>query len=289
MSCLHLKLQTQIPIGLVDINALNTANGQSALDDERARGNRLVAIDILDEASLIEAGRLIWENRGERLLAVGSQGVEYALTAYWRDRGLLSGRSPTGRAKAADRMIVVSGSCSPVTADQISWAMQNGFAGLRVDPSLAVDPPAWESEIDRTATEALSLIAAGSDPLFYTALGPDDPATGAFRQAVSAAGKPAEEINAAVGSGLGRLMRKVMERTGVTRGVVAGGDTSSHAAAELGICALTAVALISPGASICAAHPADPVNEAFEIALKGGQMGERDYFGQVKNGGKLQV
>ena len=50
------------------------------------RADRLV----LDEETLVEAGRLVWEQRGERLFALGSQGLEYALVAYWRDAGLLA-------------------------------------------------------------------------------------------------------------------------------------------------------------------------------------------------------
>lgn len=287
--CRHLERQTEIPLGLVDINAVGSGAGQSELEGERADGNVLIAIDVLDEKSLVEAGRLIWENRGEQLLAVGSQGVEYALTAYWIDCGLISDQVEESRLRPVERMIAVSGSCSPLTAEQISWALQNSFSGLRIDPALAVDKRGWENEIDRAATEALSVISSGADPLLYTALGPDDPAACAFRQAVSASGKSSEEVNAAVGSGLGKLMRRVMDETGLGRGAVAGGDTSSHATTELGICALTALGLISPGASICSAHPADPAMEPFELALKGGQMGERDYFGQVKNGGKQKV
>ncbi len=286
---LHLKQQTEIPVGLIDINAIGSGAGQSALDGERAEGNVLIAIDVLDETSLIEAGRVIWENRGERLLAVGSQGVEYALAAYWKSCGLIPNHAHASHIKPVDQMIAVSGSCSPVTAEQISWAEQNGFAGVRIDPALAVDKIAWENEIERAASEALSFLDEGSDPLVFTAMGPEDPATQAYQQAVSASGRQVEDINAAVGSGLGKLLRNLMDRTGAKRGVVAGGDTSSHATNELGLCALTAVGLISPGASVCAAHPLDPATETFELALKGGQMGEPDYFGQVKSGGKSQV
>ena len=67
--------------------------------------------------ALAEAGRLIWERRGERLFAVGSQGVQQALVAHWRAAGLLEARPAAAfRAPAAERIVAVSGSCSPVTA-----------------------------------------------------------------------------------------------------------------------------------------------------------------------------
>lgn len=282
---LHLQQQTQIPIGLVDIEAVSSGNGQSAFQEERAEGRVLLAIDVLDERSLIEAGRLVWKNRGERLLAVGSQGVEYALTAYWKDCGLLVAEDLKERPEPVDKLVAVSGSCSPVTADQISNATDNGFAGLRIDPACAVEARAWQNELERAADEALAAMGAGKDPIIYTALGPEDPASCSFFEAVTASGRPLQDVNAAVGSGLGKLLRGLMQRTGTKRVVIAGGDTSSHATKELGVCALTALTRVSAGASICAAHPADPSHEIFEIALKGGQMGEPSFFRQVKNGG----
>ena len=50
---------------------------------ERERGAEIIALDVVDDETLAEAGRLDWESRGNRLFAIGSQGLEYALVAYW--------------------------------------------------------------------------------------------------------------------------------------------------------------------------------------------------------------
>src|SRR3546814_2587233 len=71
------------------------------------------------EETLREAGRLIWRNRGRRLFAAGSQGLEYALVAHWRAEGLLDPGAAARPDLPAARVAVVSGSCSPVTAGQI--------------------------------------------------------------------------------------------------------------------------------------------------------------------------
>ena len=68
------------------------------------------------------------------------------------------------------------------------------------------------------------------------------------------------------------------------RGVIAGGDTSGHAAMTLGIYALTALAPIAPGAPCAALIPTSPAHAGLEIALKGGQMGAPDYFRAAKQG-----
>jgi uncharacterized protein YgbK (DUF1537 family) len=76
-----------------------------------------------------------------------------------------------------------------------------------------------------------------------------------------------------------------MRSAGIDRGIIAGGDTSSHAALALGVYALTALAGTVPGAALCKAHSDDPAHRRLELALKGGQMGTPDYFGRIKAGG----
>lgn len=90
--------------------------------------------------------------------------------------------------------------------------------------------------------------------------------------------------NERVGEALGRLLRDLLAALGPTRAVVSGGDTSGHATCQLGIYALSALAPTIPGAAIFRAH-ASGAMDGQELALKGGQMGSRDYFGWIRNGG----
>ena len=82
-------------------------------------------------------------------------------------------------------------------------------------------------------------------------------------------------------------MRDIVDRAGLRRAVISGGDTSSHGASSFGIFALTALAPVAPGAALCRVHSNVSSLAGFEIALKGGQMGRPDYFATVKNGGHL--
>lgn len=117
--------------------------------------------------------------------------------------------------------------------------------------------------------------------MIYSAKGPDDPAVAALR-ALAAGDLPA--VNDRIGAALGRVLRALIERGGLTRAVVSGGDTSGHVCHALGIDALTAVAPTIAGAAICRAH-ATGAMDGLHLALKGGQMGSRDYFGWVRDGG----
>ena len=283
--CRHLGRQTSLPIELVDIVDLMSLTGANALWEERTGQAPIVALDVLDEASLTAAGRLIWENRGDRIFAVGSQGVEYALVSYWRSVGAIPGEVAPASAGAVNMLAIVSGSCSPITAKQIEWASQQGFEIIRIEAAHAVDDRAWKSEQARAAAAALDAIGTGSVPIVCTALGPDDPAVARFNAAVESSDQPPSDVNALVGRGLGSVLAEVVRTANLSRGVIAGGDTSSHAAASLGLHALTALAPIAAGAPLCRGLSDDPDVDGFQIALKGGQMGPPDYFKLIKQGG----
>ncbi|HET7715148.1 MAG TPA: four-carbon acid sugar kinase family protein [Bauldia sp.] len=279
----HLARQTARTIGLVDYLALASGEGEAALTRARGDGAEIVAIDVVDEKSLAEAGRLIWENRGERLLVIGSQGVEYALIAHWRAAGLI-GDAPPARETGAARIAAVSGSCSPVTGRQIDWAEANGLAAIRLDVTAAVDEQRWQGVLDAAVAAATRALAAGLSPLVYTARGPDDAAIPALRTAILAAGAAEEDVNARIGYGLGAILKAVVLGADIRRVAIAGGDTSGHALAGLGIVALEAEVALTPACAINIARSDDAGIEGLEVALKGGQMGPLDYFGMIERG-----
>ncbi|KMO19663.1 four-carbon acid sugar kinase family protein, partial [Methylobacterium platani] len=282
----HLARQTALPVGLVDFVAMKRGEGDAALDRARAQGGAIVSLDVLDAETLAEAGRLIWERGGRHVFAVGSQGVEAALVAHWRRAGLLPAEPPAARPGPVSRIAVVSGSVSPATAGQIAHALDRGFAGIRLDARRVVDDAAWEREIGRAVAEARAALAEGRDPLVYSAAGPDDPAVAALRAAVGAAGLDPVIASERLGAGLGRALREIVLSTGLTRAVIAGGDTSGHAAMQLGVDALSALGPLDPGSPLCRAHGPDTPLDGLELALKGGQVGRPDFFSAVKAGGR---
>ena len=268
-----------------DFLSLKSGSGAAALDAALTAGARIVALDTVDDASLAAAGRLIWEERGDRLFVIGSQGVEYALVAYWREAGLIPAIPPAFAAGPVDRIAIVSGSCSPETAAQIAHAEHHGFMPVQTDATLAVDEAAWTGEIERTASAALEVLGQGYDPLVFTATGPDDPAIASVNAAIDASSADRATVNARLGKGLGQMLDRILRQSDLNRCVIAGGDTSGHGAPALGIHALTALAPTVPGAALFKAHTNVEEYADLEIALKGGQMGTPDYFSQIKRGG----
>lgn len=278
----HIARQTDRPIGLIDIEALEDG-ADAALRGEIQRGTEIISLDSLTGAQLSRAGRLIWEHRGHGIFAVGSQGVEYALVAHWRDAGLLEKVETTESAGAVERMVVVSGSVSPVTALQIDWAEVNGFEVIKLDAARVIggDQAAERATFDA----ALAALNAGRDTLVATARGPDDPAIAAMRTAAQRLGVAEDTANARIGEALGRLLASLLKTAGLRRAAISGGGTSGHASRQLGLFAFTALAPTIPGAALLTAHAEDEQVNGLQLALKGGQMGSPDYFGWIKRGG----
>jgi uncharacterized protein YgbK (DUF1537 family) len=263
---LHLARQTARWVGLVDLLELKAGRGAAGLARERKAGASVVALDVIDEETLAAAGRLVWEAGAE--VAIGSQGVEYALVAAWREAGLLGPEAAPRGLAAAERIVGVSGSCSPVTAEQLTCAEAAGFAVV----GLAVGGD-WAAECERGAEAAVAALKAGRSAIVATARGPVGETRGS------------EEFNARIGTGLGRVLDWTLRETGVRRAVIAGGDTSSHGARELGLFALTAEAAAAPGAALLRGWSEDAGRDGIEIALKGGQMGPPDFFVRIRDGG----
>ncbi|MGN8117051.1 four-carbon acid sugar kinase family protein [Labrys sp. 22185] len=273
---LHLARQTRGSIGLVDIAALAAADADDIVDAVLARGEDIVLLDVNDDATQLQAGRQLLRLQ-PRLgpFVAGSSGVEYALLRAWRETGLVGGKSSFAAPGIADRIAVVSGSCSPTTERQIRHATANGFDGVALDPRALISH--GEAAIAEAVTTGLERLEQGRSVVLYTALGPGTDIGDGFED---------DGDRNRIGVALGRIQKALVERAGLRRAVIAGGDTSSHALRELGIFALTTrLPLPScPGSPLCTAYADAPAFDGLEIALKGGQVGGDDYFSMIRDG-----
>lgn len=280
----HLAAQTDLPAALIDLEAL-TADPQARLETVLAQGARILSLDSMEPASEAAAGALIWQNRARLRLVAGSQGVEYALVRHWQQTGAIPVAAPPGSAGPVDRIAVVSGSVSPVTAAQLDWAGRHGFALLPFDArAVCGSAAAMAAEETRLIGAGLKAAAEGHSPLIHSAAGHEGDQVAQFRRALADSGTAPETANRLIGESLGRILDGVLRGSGIRRAVISGGDTSGHAMGQLGLQALTALAPTIPGAALCRAYGQGP-HDGLEIALKGGQMGSQDYFGWIRDGG----
>jgi uncharacterized protein YgbK (DUF1537 family) len=280
----HLAAQTTRRTELIDL--LQLREGTAALRADALAGDDvpIVLIDVLDEETLAAAGRLLWQQRGAGLFSASSSGLQYALAAHWRELGLLPAIPSLPPPSAVDTIAVVSGSCSPVTADQIKWARANGFRAERLRLPDALAAHGREAEIERVVKIAVQALGEGTSPLIFSAEGPDDETVMRFDPIAQQAGLTRPEAARRVGATLAEVMKRLLDRARPPRIVVAGGDSSGEVASALDIQALTVAAGLSPGAPLCRAWSNKPERDGLEIVLKGGQIGPADFFGLARNG-----
>jgi uncharacterized protein YgbK (DUF1537 family) len=275
---LHLSRQTSLATGLVDLAQLRAANADALVDHAFSGANDIVLLDVSDAETQELSGRQLWRKRHARgQFVCGSSGVEYALVPEWRRLGLVDVPAGFSLPGAVDRIAVVSGSVSPTTERQIRHAMDNGFEGVALDP-LAIGAVDAGAAMEAGVVCGLAALERGNSVVLYSALGPsaDKGAAMSFE----------DGSRHRLGENLGLILRELVVRAGLSRAVIAGGDTSSHALAKLGVDALTLRLPLpqSPGSPLCTTHARDEKANGLEVALKGGQVGHDDYFSMIRAG-----
>jgi len=148
---------------------------------------------------------------------------------------------------------------------------------LHASGGRAMMQAAAEAAREAAIARGRAALQAGRSVVVYSALGRD----GGF---VETRGAEAIGFNRNLGEQLGEILRVLVTQEKLTRALVAGGDTSSHAARQLGLSALTLATPIAPGSPRCRGHAPGGALDGLEIALKGGQVGGVTYFRQVLDG-----
>jgi 3-oxoisoapionate kinase len=273
----HLAAQTSLPIRLADL-AITAGDAAAGIDALLADKPGILLVDVDGPASQAIAGEQVWRLRGDRgLFVAGSSGIQYALLHAWEREKLTSGRVEFPLPGAVERLAVVSGSVSPTTERQIRNATENGFDAIPVDP-LALVGESGDAAIESAVASGLSALKSGRSVILHTALGPSaDRGTEIDR---------IPEARHHLGIRLGIILRRLVESEKLTRAVIAGGDTSSHALSELRVDALTTLLPLpqTPGSPLCTAHGSYVPTNGLQIALKGGQVGSDGYFAQIRDG-----
>jgi len=265
----HLAEQANLSVGLVDLRAFQSGQAEEVFRQRTEAGTAALFLDGIDAAMLQQAGKLIWglATTSQPLFTIGSSGVTAALIAHWRSIGIVPSQPPSVTATKADQILVISGSCSAVTAGQIQWAKRHGFFSLELDAA-ALANRGYEA-VETATGLALQPLRSGRDTVLYTALG--TPTGSAYDKEL--------------GLALGRLLLALVQQTSVRRVVLCGGDTSSHAVQQLGLTALTFAGTLAPGAPLCRAYAEEATGlDGLELVLKGGQIGPEDFFRIARDG-----
>lgn len=267
---IHLSRQTGKKTGLLDITQLAKTKAEIHNElDRLAKDHDIILIDAVQQEQFSIIGELIDERAGSTtLFSVGSSGIEMALGQYWNQQEILSPVIEWKHPGKAGPMLVISGSCSPVTTAQIEWSKANGFEEVIVevaavcnDDKKAMGNAIWVAQVHLQQGKSVIIHSNGSEKEMQQNI-------------------PAKKL----GTALGDIAKEIAAQKLFQRLVIAGGDTSSYVARAMGIESVEMIAPLVPGAPLCkASAPGSPV-DGMEMNFKGGQVGDENYFGVLLNG-----
>jgi len=286
---LHLGKQTKRSIGLLDLLALGLEGQalQDAFDLAMAEKPDVLLFDTVYEEHLAKIGQLIWQSaKKDTLFVAGSSGAEYALVAHWRELGMVSEKVARPQLGAVAQTVIVSGSCSPVTANQIDYALKHGFVEVALDPTAFANPAQIDDAIAQGIEAGLMALEGGNSVILHTGRGPNDPRIAKTTAYLKEQGYDDLDIKLnsgeVFGTALGRILKGILEASDLQRAATAGGDTSYFVARALGVEALEVVAPTAPGSPMCRIYGSGL--DGVEMTFKGGQVGKVDFFVNIKTG-----
>ena len=282
----HFGKQSKKKMRLIDL--IHLSESEAALSkrfDDYARENDIVLFDTLDDSHLMQIGKLLHAKAEDgRIFAVGSSGFEYAMATYWRAQGIVDEPQSYPSIGPAEQLIVISGSAAENTAVQIRYAASQGFGHVILNTDLLVDTEKASAERNRAVAEALSYLNDGKSVILSATVGPDDPIIEKTRARIKEQGIDGSETGKIIGREQGVILRELLEKTGLGRICVAGGDTCSYSLRQLDIHSLELLMPIAPAAPLCTAFSDTAAFDGLQVASKGGQIGKPDYFIQVLEG-----
>lgn len=251
--------QTQRRVGLVPYTtvAAGVEATASAFESLRNTGMSYGVVDALTDSDLATIGAAASAHR----LVTGGSGVALGLPENFRSQGLLGPPIKPGVPQVSGRQVVLAGSCSRATRDQIAYAK-------RIWPHRNLD-------VHRVATgepvvaETLSWANEQTHHtpiLIYSSAAPD-----AVTAIQNQHGR--ERAGAMIENAFGRLAQKLVA-SGARRLIVAGGETSGAVVSAL------SVRILRIGAEIDLGVPwTETIGKPrIALALKSGNFGGEDFF-----------
>ncbi len=241
-------------VGFVDVQAGVDAV-RSVMEVERMSDKRFIVIDAIRNEDLMTIGRAA----AELPLVTGGSGIALGLPDNFRQQDLMVKGAIRWKGESG-HCAVLSGSCSKATRAQVALHSKSN--------------PAFEisvSNIIEGKTTALSvaewLLGQGGVPMAYTST---DPESVALVQE-----KFGRDVSANVVENLFAEVAVLLVERGVSRLIVAGGETAGAVVEELEIDTMEVGPEIDPGV------PAMRASDNLVISLKSGNFGAEDFFAKA--------
>lgn len=235
--------------------AIKAAYAQAIAD-----GIRYLIVDAVTDEHLMDIGAA----SAELALVTGGSGIALGLPENFRRQGLLPAETSASDFHApAGRPIILAGSCSAMTRQQVATAEAAGIASLRIDPMAIVEKKLTPAIV---VDWVLAHSKETEPALVYSSADPAEVLAVQARLGRLEAGELVEHLLGAVAADLAAR--------GFTRFLIAGGETSGAVVAALGVEALRIGPEIDPGVPWTLSMTGRPL----ALALKSGNFGAADFF-----------
>jgi uncharacterized protein YgbK (DUF1537 family) len=254
--------QSRRKVGLVRYDEVgrDPATIKAAFERLRASGIAYAVVDAITDADLRRLGEALADHR----FITGGSAIAMALPDNFRRAGKLGASAGAQTVSGAGRAVILAGSCSRATRDQLARALELWPAHrLDIDAIAAGEP---------VAAKVLQWAAAQSDSIPVVIYGSAEPEAVALAQARHGR----ERSGAMMEQAMGEIAAGLRDQ-GAGRFLIAGGETSGAVVSALGIRALRIGQLIAPGVPWTQAIGEKPI----ALALKSGNFGSPDFFEQA--------
>jgi len=256
-----LQAQATSRVGLIPLDIISAGPDaiKAVMTRAQQAGFRLMIADAVRDADL----RILGEALASARLITGGSGIAMGLPENFRRQDRI-GTAPVPERMVAPegQAVILAGSCSAATRNQVQVAMDAGCPTLRIIPA---DVASGVQTVADIANWVLSQSDKGP-ALIYSSDGPEAVLAVQEKLGRDAAGLLVEQM-------MGNLA-VVLRDNGFSRFVVAGGETAGAVVSALGVQALEIGPEIAPGVP----WTRSVGGPALALALKSGNFGAPDFF-----------
>jgi uncharacterized protein YgbK (DUF1537 family) len=256
-----LQRQTSIKVGLVPYSTVDrgAAAIKDAFDGAAKEGTRFVVVDAVCDRHLLDIGTAAEDHA----LVTGGSGVAMGLPANFMRKGLMKQLNPVSRFPVPQgRAAIIAGSCSDATRGQVRAAEAAGLPSFRVDPLAIARGAVSAGDIVTWAVKQ----PADRPVVIYSST---DPANVRAVQSTLGRHKAGQLVEHELATAA-----RLLADAGMTRLIVAGGETAGAVVAALGVKILEIGPEIDPGVPWTKSRDGG----GLVLALKSGNFGAPDFF-----------
>jgi uncharacterized protein YgbK (DUF1537 family) len=261
-----LQSQTKRRVGAIHHGVIEQGRLKEQL--ETMRGDySYVILDVTDQAMLKTIASVVHEYP----VLCGSSAIAEELPAYWNRRP--RPHNIDVPRQQGQGVICAAGSLMPQTAAQIEYLRERSTPIFELDALALFDHQ--EQAIAQLADTIIARLNTGDDVVFHA---PNDPQIFEQMHAEGASrGLARTDVSRMVSAAVAEVVAICVERCGLNRLLVAGGETSAAVCDRLGIYGVSVSKEIQPGLPLCISLTEPPLL----LVLKSGSFGSKEFFAQA--------